>query len=200
MRVTCPTCGSQGDVAAYLVEDDAKRLIASVVDLPAVLQRPALGYVGLFKPAKSALQLRRAHKLLQELAALVATGDVCRDERGGVRRPASPSTWAEAIEQMLAQRDSLTLPLASHGYLRAVAFGIADSADAAAERQREANARAGKHLAQPSEKSGSTVGESPLQNQLRWIAQQVSLGTLTAEDAEVERAKAKQRWGGVGER
>lgn len=196
MRVTCPTCGSQGDIAAFAVEDDAKRMLATLVDLPAVLQRSALGYLGLFKPARNALQLRRAHKLLQELAALVATGDVCRDERGGVRRPAGAQVWADAIEQMLAQRETLSLPLTGHGYLRAVAFGIADSADAAAERQREASARAGNSHAGASEKSEKAVRESRLQNQLSWIVQQVALGAMTADEAEAARDEAKRRYGG----
>ena len=48
------------------------------------------------------------------------------DERNGVRRSASPAMWATGIEQMLAQRGSLTLPLENHNYLRAVVFGLAD--------------------------------------------------------------------------
>lgn len=53
---------------------------------------------------------------------------------------------------MLAQRDRLSLPLDPHGCLRAVVFGLADQADAAAERRKEADARVGKHLATPSAK------------------------------------------------
>lgn len=102
--------------------------------------RALISYLRLFKPAKTALRVARAAKIAREVADLVAAGKVCRDERAGVRRPAPPSVWVKAMDQMAQQRDRLTLPLDSRGYLRAVAFGIADQADAIAERAREATA------------------------------------------------------------
>jgi len=194
MRATCPECGAQAHVAAFFVEDDGKRLAMTVAGLEPELGRAVLGYLGLFKPHKTALRMARAAKLAQEVADLVAAGEVCRDERSGVRRPTTPTQWAAGIEQMLAQRSSLTLPLESHGYLRAVVFGLADKADAAVERQREANARAGKHLTQGAAKVADVPAESALQNQLRWIDQTERVGGFTAEQAEEERAKAREKW------
>ena len=194
MRATCPECGAQAHVTAFFVEDDGKRLAMTVAGLEPELGRALLGYLGLFKPPKTALRMARAAKIAQEVADLVATGSVCKDERGGVRRPASPATWAAGIEQMLAQRGALTLPLESHGYLRAVVFGLADKADAAAERQREASARAGKHLTTASATPGA-ARESAYENQMRWIEQTLRTGGFTAAEAEQERAKARQRYG-----
>ncbi|MDO5625032.1 MAG: hypothetical protein Q4G71_10110, partial [Pseudomonadota bacterium] len=191
-----PSCAAQGHISAFLVEDDAKRMITAVIALPVELQRAALDYLGLFKPPKSALQLKRANRLVCELAALATDGEVCRDERSGVRRPATVAMWASGIEIMLAQRASLTLPLDGHGYLRAVVFGLADKADAAAEREKESNARAGRHLVKSSQTSNSSVIESPLQRQLAWIAQQVQYDFMNDEEAAKARAEARQRYGG----
>ena len=194
MRATCPECGAQGHVSAFFVEDDGKRLAMAVASLPPELGRAVLGYLGLFKPAKTALRLARAAKLAQEVAELVAAGSVCRDERSGVRRSATAAQWTAGIEQMLAQRATLTLPLESHGYLRAVVFGLADKADAAAERQRETDARAGKHLAGPSSNTAPTA-ESKLQNAIAYIDQQLGLGAITVEEAEQKVAEARRKYG-----
>ncbi|HEY0915716.1 MAG TPA: hypothetical protein VGE33_11960 [Thermomonas sp.] len=192
---TCPHCAFQGEIEAFFVDDDGKRLAAVVAELPAECGRAVLAYLRLFKPPKTGLRTARAVKLAREVVALVAAGTVCKDERSGVRRPALPSMWAQGIEQMLAQRDRLSLPLESHGYLRAVVYGLADSVDAAAERQREADARVGKHLREGSEKSVSAPVESKLQNALAYIAQQVHVGTMSQEQAETERAKAREKYG-----
>ena len=194
MRATCPDCGAQAHVTAFFVEDDGKRLAMTVAGLEPELGRALLGYLGLFKPPKTALRMARAAKIAQEVAELVAVGSVCKDERSGVRRAASPAQWAAGIEQMLAQRSSLSLPLESHGYLRAVVYGLADKADAAAERQRETDARAGNHLGYPSGKSDAP-SVSAYENHLRWIAQSEDAGGFTAEEAEEERRKARERYG-----
>lgn len=180
MRATCPDCGTQGHVSTFFAEDDGKRLAAIMAGLPPDLGRAVIGYLGLFKPAKTALRMARAAKLAAELAELASAPTVCRDERSGVRRPCTPSTWAAGIEQMLAQRAALTLPLDGHGYLRAVVFGLADKADAAAERQKEEQLRVGKR---PGSASVQTATESPLENQLGWLAQQLAMGMDKDEHA-----------------
>ena len=193
MRATCPDCGAQGHVSAFFAEDDGKRFAAVLAGMMPELGRATIAYLGLFKPAKTALRMARALKLAQELDALANAGTVCRDERGGVRRPCTPATWAAGIEQMLQQRGTLTLPLETHNYLRAVVFALADKADAAAERQRETDARVGKHLDAPSAKP--TPIETKLENQLAWISQQVVIGAMNAEEAEQARAAARKKYG-----
>lgn len=195
MRATCPECGAQAHLSAFFAEDDGKRLAAVLAGMPPELGRAVIGYLGLFKPGKTALRLSLALKIAQEVAGLVDGGTVCKDERTGVRRPASPAQWAAGIEQMLSQRDRLTLPLDGHGYLRAVVFGLADKVDAARERQTEADARAGKHLANGSGNAVQTPKETPLERQLNWIARMVELGQFTDAKAEEERAKARAKFG-----
>lgn len=195
MRATCPECGAQAHITAMFVEDDGKRLAVAVAGMPPELGRAVLGYLGLFKPAKTALRLARAAKLAQEVADLVAAGSVCKDERSGVRRPAGSALWAAGIEQMLTARASLVLPLESHGYLRAVVYGLADKADAAQERQREEDARVGKHLRTSSGITPSSHQETPLERQLAWIARTLEMGGLNAEEAQAEREKAYAKHG-----
>jgi len=192
MRMTCPECGAQAHVSAFFVEDDGKRLAGLFAEMEPVLGRAVLGYLGLFKPVKTALRLSRAVKLTQELVALVNAGTVCRDERAGVRRAATPWLWAQGIEAMLAQRSSLSLPLENHNYLRAVVFGLADKADAAAERQREEDARAGRSRGMGV--SGQAAPETPLQRQLAWIGQQVHVGAMSEAAARMARAKAREKY------
>lgn len=198
MRATCPDCGAQGHIAAFFVEDDGKRLAALLADMQPELGRAVIGYLGLFKPHKTALRLARAVKLVQELVALVDAGSVCRDERSGMRRATTPSMWAYGIEQMLAQRAALTLPLDSHGYLRAVVYGLADKADAVAERTREEDARNGRHMRPEGPVGSGPVArhESKLENQLAFIRQMLNAGAYTPEQAEAEREKARQRHAG----
>jgi hypothetical protein len=182
---------------AGLVEADAKRLGAVLGNMEPALARAAMTYLRLFKPTKTALRLPKATKLLQEITDLVDAGTVCQDERTGVRRPARVATWVAGMEQMVAQAERLTLPLSSHGYLRQVVFGLADAADAAAERQREQDRRAGRHLQTGGDHDGqhSLVA---LNNALQGIQSDVRLGLLSEEDAEVRSAEARARYGRQG--
>ena len=195
MRATCPECGATGHVSAYFADDDGKRMIAAVVDLPAELQRPALSYLGLFKPAKNSLSVPRATRLVLELQQLVATGNVCRDERGGVRRAATPAMWAEGIEQMLANRAGLTLPLANHNYLRAVVFGIADQVDARAERQLEQQRLTGQHRSAGNPTKREQAPRAKYDNHITYLQQRLQYGDITKDEFNQAVAEARERHG-----
>lgn len=194
MRATCPNCGEQSHITSFFVEDEGKRLAVCLAEMEPVLGRAVIGYLGLFKPTKTSLRLARAAKIAQEVAELAAEGSVCKDERGGIRRQASASLWAAGIDVMLQQRASLALPLETHGYLRAVVFGLADKAEAAAERKVEEDRRA--VSTRPGETSKSKrVLESRLQTQLNWVNQQLHYGNMTEQQADIERKNATQKYG-----
>lgn len=144
MKGTCPHCQYQGEIAAFLNGDDWKRLAAVMADIPADCGRAVYGYLRLFKPPKTGLRPVKATRLASEVRDLVLSGYVCIDERSGVRRETTPAMWAAGIEEMLSKRDALQLPLGSHGYLRKVVFGIADSVDAQAEKQRDKDLKHGR--------------------------------------------------------
>lgn len=192
MQLCCPVCSTEFPIEAGLIDGDGKRLAAMLAELDPAVGRALIGYLRLFKPPKTALRSARAVKLAREVADLITAGDVSRDERTGVRRPATPGLWAAGMEQMAAQRDRLSLPLESHGYLRAVVFGLADQADARAEQQREEQARRGGARPAPSGPS-----ETPLQRQLVWIEQQLGYGAFSPEEAEAKRAEARAKYGGA---
>lgn len=195
MRATCPNCGEQSHITAFFVEDEGKRLAVCLAEMEPVLGRAVIAYLGLFKPAKTGLRLARAAKIAQEVTELVAQGSVCKDERGGIRRMATAELWAAGMDVMLQQRNSLALPLDSHGYLRAVVFGLADKVEAAAERKTEEQRRT-----QPARTGkNSASAETALQKQLSWITQQENFGEFTNEQADVERQLANQKYGAKNE-
>ncbi len=194
MRATCPECGSIGHIAAFFADDDGKRLMAAVLDLPAELHRPTLGYLGLFKPPKNALSMQRATRLVGDLKQLVATGSVCRDERGDTRRAATPAMWAEGIEQMLAARSGLSLPLANHNYLRAVVFGIADATDARAENKVEQQRKAGQHRTVNPAKGEKTQREK-FDNHIDFLKSRLEYEAITKDEFDQEVSAARERYG-----
>jgi hypothetical protein len=195
MRATCPDCGATGHVSAFFADDDGKRLVAAVVELPPELQRAAMGYLSLFKPAKNSLSSARATRVVLELQQLVAAGTVCIDDRGGVRRTAPAALWAQGIEQMLLQRTSLTLPLPSHAYLRKVVFTLADQVEAKAERAIEQQRQAGQHRATGNPAKREPTQREKFDNHAAWLQQQLSLGGMTRDEFDQAMAKARVRYG-----
>ena len=185
----CPSCGFTGEIEAFFVEPEAKRAIARVAALEPAIGKVIGPYLRLFGAGKRGLQLRRAVKLIDELAALVEAGDVCRDERVGVRRPATPAMWASGIEQMLTTR--LDGALENHNYLRKVVFGLADSADAQAERAREENTRAGRRVSA----SETRPADDPVFTALSWTRQQVEFGQMTQAQADAHMAQVREKHG-----
>lgn len=173
-----------------MLDADGKRLAAIFAAMEPVLGRATIGYLRLFKPPKTALRTARALKIVADLDAMVRVGTVCRDERGGLRRPATPATWAAGIEQILASPPS-GLPLSNHNYLRATVYGLADQADAVAERARETVARAGQHRGP----SPAVPRGDPLADELAHLRTMREYGGMTdAEyDSRVEDARERAR-------
>jgi len=186
MQICCPCCHTEFPIEAGFAEADGKRLAAVLAALDPAVGRALISYLRLFKPPKTSLRLARAEKIAREVADLAATGDVCRDERSGVRRPAPATLWAQGIEQMLSQRDRLTLPLDGHGYLRAVVFGLADQAEASAERDREERLRRGARTG-----PGEPVRASKVETAISYANSMLDLGEWSREQAVEYVAKAR---------
>lgn len=198
MHVTCPSCGTDFPLEAGLLDADAKRLAALFAGLEPVLGRAAIAYLRLFAPPKNRLRLSKAVRLMEQLVELVGEGTVSADDRIGVRRPATQAQWAAGIEHMLNDPKLVAgcraSPLANHNYLRKVVFGLADQADAAAERAREEGAR----------RRTSSTGGAPqpinrtlaLSNAINDIDAQVRLGIITPEQAEAKKAEARKEFAG----
>lgn len=179
MRVQCPCCGEQFPLEAGFLDDEGKRLAAQFADIEPRLGRAILGYLRLFSPAKRGLRTTRAIKLVEELMVAVNAGSVTRDARTADSKPASPAMWTAGIDQMLAQRERLTLPLDNHHYLRAVVFGIASDPVQVAKVQQAA----------PKKSRSGMTAQQLHQEQIGRVKSDVLLGILSAEEGDRRIAK-----------
>lgn len=178
MHVQCPCCGEQFPFEAGFADAEGKQLAALFAGLEPKLGRAVLGYLRLFSPAKRGLRTTRAIRLVEELLALVGAGAVSRDARTNETKPAPPRLWAVGIEQMLIQRERLTLPLENHNYLRAVVWGIAsDPAQVQA--------------AAPVKKRAAVSTQQTWQEQLGRIQSDMLLGLVSQEEGERQIATLK---------
>lgn len=134
MRLVCPGCGFTADLEAFLLDQAAREAVLLALQLPAPLGERILKYIGLFRPAQRSLSWDRVVKLLGELLAPIAE---CKVERSGRTWSAPLDYWGSALDEILARRDALTLPLKSHGYLFEIVAGYSNKAEASAERQAE---------------------------------------------------------------
>lgn len=100
------------------------------LQLPAPLGKLLVQYVSLFRPLQRQLSMDRLATLLGELLPMITEAKV---ERNRTVYPAPHEYWRQGMEDMLAKRDSLTLPLKSHGYLITIIAGFADKAQAKVE-------------------------------------------------------------------
>lgn len=139
MRVICPCCQTDFPIEAGINDIAARNAVVRAFSLTP-LGDQLLAYVQLFKPGQRALAMPRLVKLLDELLPMIQSGKI---ERSSRIYSAPNEYWRQAIEEMLAKRDQLTLPLKSHGYLFTIIAGYADKVESKAESQSE-NQRAGR--------------------------------------------------------
>lgn len=134
MKLVCPSCGFFASPDAFVAEGDEQRALLLAFKVPSQLAASMHQYLRLFRPAQRALTARRVESLLAELLPMI---EVCRIERRGRIWPAPVEAWRAGLDEMVAKRDRLTLPLKSHGYLLEILVGYADKAEGAAETKRE---------------------------------------------------------------
>ena len=119
-----------------IATEAARDAVIAALGLPAPLGKLILQYVGMFRPPKRQLSWDRVAALFSELALPMAHG---KFDRKGRTWPAPLEYWRAALEEILAKRDALRLPLRSHGYLFEVLVGYAAKAEAGDETLREAS-------------------------------------------------------------
>ncbi len=158
LSACCPGCGFSGEIEAFLTEVEAKRAVTRVAAIAPDIGRVIGPYLRLFGSGKRGVTMRRAVNLIDDLVALIETGTVCADDRVGVHRPAAVSMWAAGIELMIANPPSGQLE--NHRYLRKVVFGLADQADAKAERTREESAKTGRRAPAPAAPANDSVANA----------------------------------------
>lgn len=138
MKLTCPSCGFSGDPEAYLAEAQWRDCVAAALSLPAPLGDRLLRYVRLFSPRSRALSPDRAARLFREIAEPISAAAV---ERNGRTWSAPLDYWSMALDDILARREQLTLPLKSHGYLFEIVAGYSAKVEGKAEAKREEQRR-----------------------------------------------------------
>lgn len=130
MKLSCPACGAVSSLDVLLGHEGAREAVMVALALPAPLGKLLVQYVALFRPAQRQLSLDRVASLLNELAPMIAEAKI---ERNGRIWSAPQDYWRMALEEMVVKRDSLTLPLKSHGYLLTIIAGYSEKAEARAE-------------------------------------------------------------------
>ena len=151
MKMTCPACGSLSSLDAMLGNEGAREAVMAALAMPAPLGKLMVQYLALFRPAQRQLSFDRVANLLNELLPMIAAAKI---ERNGRIWSAPQDYWVMALNEMIAKRDSLSLPLKSHGYLLAIIEGYGQKAEGKAETQREdrmaGRTPVGGHAHQPS--------------------------------------------------
>lgn len=140
MRVSCPCCHAELDMAALLSHEQARRAVARLAQISLPFGALTLQYMALFKPASRALSIDRMVRLIDELLTDIERGAVTRNGR---HWPTEIETWRTALQLVMGLRDAgtLRLPLTGHGLLHQVIANLVDKHEAKAERSREADRR-----------------------------------------------------------
>lgn len=133
MKLVCPICQAEYPLEAAMNDVAARQAVVKAFELTE-LGGLLIRYVQMFKPAKQALSMTKLAKMLDELVPMVKAGQITRN---GTIYSAPQAYWQQGIETMLAQREKLSLPLKSHGYLLEIISGYGNKAAAAAERKNE---------------------------------------------------------------
>lgn len=173
MKLTCPACGATASLDVLIGHEGARDAVMVSMSLPAPLGGLLVQYLGLFRPPQRNLSLARVAGLLQELKPLIADAKI---ERGGRIWSAPQDYWKMALEEILAKRETLTLPLKTHGYLLTIIAGYSSKAEAkqesAVEARRAGNTQVGatatsKTVAQVLGKSATDKPAAELPEHLR---------------------------------
>ena len=140
MDINCPACGFAFDLLTAFTEEADRRALERFVNACLPIGDRVMRYLVLFTPPKHGLTSAKKLKLITQLLPDLERRAITH--RG--RDWAAPLTsWAHAIDQMLASRDAngLDLPMKSHGYLYSILASMADKFEAQAERQAEQERR-----------------------------------------------------------
>lgn len=183
MQVTCPVCFARYSLEAALNDEVARQVMARLAGCGDETLRFVVAYVGLFRPEKHVLAWARAGRLIGEVVDVIEAGTIRRRGRAWAL---NRTQWGEALEVVIERRNAghLALPLRNHAYLFEVAAGIADKAEAAAERETEDKRR--RRGAGP-ERKGETSAATQAQRFEALLGEAERLGVDRDRDGRVRR-------------
>lgn len=114
MKCKCPACGAQLSLDVLIQHEAASEAVLTALSLSGELGKALIGYLGLFRPMKTALQMDRVATLINELLPDMQAAEIMRN---GKPYHAPIENWVYALKSAVGQRHSLKLPLKSHSYL-----------------------------------------------------------------------------------
>lgn len=160
MKGMCQTCGATAPLEWFLNEPVSRQVLVVALQLPKAVQEHIIGYLSLFRPQKNSLSPKKALRLVTEIRDLVGQGYV--HVRGKIDRTTHSGHWGEAMEQMVATRHGLSLPMANHVYLTKIVWDLADADDSKKESAvRKREQESGVRSPEPAETAVSFAGISP---------------------------------------
>jgi hypothetical protein len=140
--ITCTVCGTELDLAALLAHVDDQKALTRLVAISVPMGARVLQYISLFKPEKQSLTAAKKIKLILQLLPDLERKAITHKGRDW---DAPLIAWAQAIDRMIFYRDigKLDLPMRGHIYLYSIIADLANSSEAAQERQLEQDRRTG---------------------------------------------------------
>lgn len=134
----CPCCGVALDLAVLFTTEADHQALTKLISTSIPVGRSVMQYLTLHTPERQRLTAAKKIKLLRELLVDLDRQRITFKGREWI---APHANWVLAIDQMLSNRATLSLPLKGHGYLYAVLMGMADKAEAATEAKTEHDRR-----------------------------------------------------------
>jgi hypothetical protein len=123
-------------------------------EMPHAVASRCFAYLSLFRPPGRSLQWKKVLRLLSELKELTTLPHIQWEKQ--VARPNSAHAWGMAMERMI-EHPPKRLPLKSHGYLRAIAYELADEMDRKVEVKKNQKERKGNPHRRYSRAGGNPV-------------------------------------------
>jgi hypothetical protein len=131
MRMTCPACGAEFTLDVLIAHEGAREALIEAMGMNLALGKRLVQYIGLFRPPKRQLTMDRVASLLKEISPCIKAAQITRHGRDW---SIPLDSWAWALEEIVAKKDKLTLPLKSHGYLFEMLIAAADKLEGASEK------------------------------------------------------------------
>lgn len=140
MKVACPSCHAELDVALCLQHEASRRAVARLAAISLPFGALTLRYMALFKPASRALSIDRMVRLVDELLPDIERRAITRNGREWA---ADLDTWRAGLNVVLGMQEAnrLQLPLRDHGLLYQVMANLVDKDERGREADREAERR-----------------------------------------------------------
>lgn len=153
MRLTCPACGAEYTLDVLIAHDGAREALIEAMGLNLALGKRLVQYLSLFRPAQRQLTMDRVASILKEISPCIKAAQITRNGRIWA---IPQESWAWALEEIVAKKDKLTLPLKSHGYLFEMLIAAADKLEGQAEATLESRRRGATPIG-----SVATAGKPP---------------------------------------